>query len=157
MLTKLEPHLSGTMDWIADLPGDRVVRWAAVCMHWRDLDLSSLRMDRKTALLAMKASSFTQPGDRLGWKRLIADQGREAVCIFSVLTGSQDMVHEILQSGECMSLSELAVKGSDFPDVKGKALGRLLYQILQDVIENPELNKKEKILKKYKNSIDYCY
>ena len=144
ILSKLEPNLSGNMRWIANLPKDRVVRWAAVCMHWKDLDLSRLRIDRKTAILAKEASSLCRPADRIGWKRLIAE-----------LVGCRALVEEIFQSGECLSLSDLEIRGSDFPEVKGKNLGLLLRQILQDVIEHPEMNKKEKILEKYKNSIDY--
>jgi len=57
--------------------------------------------------------------------------------------------HEILEKKECVSLKSLAVTGSDLiaDGMKpGKELGFVLNALLEMVIENPELNTKEKLL-----------
>jgi len=57
--------------------------------------------------------------------------------------------HEILEKKECVSLKDLAVTGSDLiaDGMKpGKELGFVLNELLEMVIENPELNTKEKLL-----------
>ena len=57
----------------------------------------------------------------------------------------------ILSRGQCVSLKTLAVDGKDLMDeagyVPGKELGTILQELLQLVITEPELNKKEILLK----------
>ena len=57
--------------------------------------------------------------------------------------------HEILEKKECVSLKDLAVTGSDLIAAgmePGKEIGVVLNSLLDMVIENPELNTKEKLL-----------
>ena len=57
--------------------------------------------------------------------------------------------HEILEKKECVSLKSLAVTGSDLIAAgmkPGKEIGFVLNELLERVIENPELNTKEKLL-----------
>ena len=56
---------------------------------------------------------------------------------------------EIVKRQECVSLKDLAVSGSDLiaEGMKpGKEIGEILNKLLEMVIENPELNSKEKLL-----------
>ena len=60
-----------------------------------------------------------------------------------------EMEQEILSRGECVSLKELAVTGSDLMAVgcpKGKQIGRILNILLEMVLESPEKNEKELLL-----------
>lgn len=53
---------------------------------------------------------------------------------------------EVLEKGQCVSLKTLAVTGSDliaWGMKPGKAIGETLHMLLELVIENPEMNKKE--------------
>ena len=88
---------------------------------------------------------------------MISCKGKEVCLILADLYGEIEVVESILESGECVFLSDLAVNGSDFPNVKGKALGELLQKVLHHVHEYPSENKKENIFKFVKNSIDYYY
>lgn len=57
---------------------------------------------------------------------------------------------EILRQGQCVSLKELAVSGRDLIEAgmrPGKELGETLHKLLELVLENPELNTKEELLK----------
>ena len=57
--------------------------------------------------------------------------------------------HEILEKKECVSLKSLAVTGSDLIAAgmkPGKELGAVLNQLLEVVLENPELNTKARLL-----------
>ena len=57
---------------------------------------------------------------------------------------------EIIKKGQCVSLKELAVTGRDLIQVgmkPGKEIGEKLNELLEMVIEVPELNKKEILLK----------
>lgn len=56
---------------------------------------------------------------------------------------------EILEKKDCLSLKQLAVGGNDLMEAgvpKGREIGRILGLLLQEVLENPELNKKELLL-----------
>ena len=135
---------------LARLPDIREVRWAGLCGIWPELDLTALRLDKRTAQDAMFAGRCEVPKTRVAWKRLAAEQGRNRMKLVADLNGASAMAEEILASGECIALGELAVSGRDFPAVTGKSMGRLLTQILNHVLEHPEDNDREKLLKFYR-------
>lgn len=59
---------------------------------------------------------------------------------------------QIRKKEQCLSLKELAVTGSDLiaEGMKpGKEIGLVLNQMLQDVLEEPEMNRKEKLMEKF--------
>ncbi len=66
----------------------------------------------------------------------------------------EKLYREITQAGECVSLKTLAVSGKDLINAgmkPGKELGVCLNQLLELVIEDPTLNKKELLLKELHN------
>ena len=61
----------------------------------------------------------------------------------------EKLYREILKDRECLSLKDLAVTGRDLIRVgcaPGPDLGRILNEMLQDVLEHPEHNNKEYLL-----------
>lgn len=64
----------------------------------------------------------------------------------------ENLYHRIVENGDCLSLKELAVTGEDLIRTgmkPGKEIGEVLNRMLQDVLENPEWNKKEILLNRY--------
>ena len=64
-------------------------------------------------------------------------------------TGVRKTWEEIVKKGECVSMKGLAVTGSDLIAAgmkPGKEMGNVLHRLLDAVLENPELNEKEKLL-----------
>ncbi len=62
------------------------------------------------------------------------------------------LTDQIRRSGDCLDLKHLAVKGQDLiaAGVKpGKMLGEILNRMLDEVLEHPEKNKKELLLKEF--------
>ncbi len=60
-----------------------------------------------------------------------------------------ELYQEILKDKECLSLKDLAVTGRDLIQAgcaPGPELGRILNEMLQDVLEHPEHNTKEYLL-----------
>ena len=63
---------------------------------------------------------------------------------------------EILEANNCLSLKSLAVHGGDLIAAgmkPGRELGIVLQSMLEDVIEEPELNKKEILLERWRQGI----
>lgn len=61
----------------------------------------------------------------------------------------RDCYEEILREGQCVTLKELAVTGSDLIAIgirPGKAIGEILQALLERVLENPEENDREFLL-----------
>ena len=61
----------------------------------------------------------------------------------------EKMYDEIIEKGQCLTLKELAVTGSDLIKLgmkPGKVIGETLNDLLQVVLEYPEKNKKEILL-----------
>lgn len=138
----------GDYQWLATLPCDRVTRWAGLCRIQPELNLTDLRLDKQTAHDSMVAGRLEFPKDRLGWKHLMAEHGTRRAAITAALAGECGQVEEILASGECVSMKELAVSGKDFPELHGKELGEHLQSLLYHVLSHPLDNQKE-ILKKF--------
>ncbi len=60
--------------------------------------------------------------------------------------------NEILKAGDCVSLHTLAISGRDLIEAgmkPGKGMGDILNKLLEAVLENPEKNTKEELLKLY--------
>lgn len=69
-----------------------------------------------------------------------------------VLEQMMDIYEEILAKGQCLSLKTMAVTGKDLIAMgaaPGKGIGELLNQMLEDVLDNPEHNTKEYLIKTY--------
>ena len=67
------------------------------------------------------------------------------------LAAIEKLYEEILQQQQCVSLKTLAVTGNDLIALgvpKGRMIGRLLQELLEDVIQNPEHNTQEYLLAK---------
>ena len=62
----------------------------------------------------------------------------------------EQLYQEILEGGQCVSLKMLAISGSDLIRMgmnPGREIGELLHQLLEMVLDNPELNTREILLK----------
>lgn len=67
------------------------------------------------------------------------------------LNDIEALYQEITEARQCVSLKELAVTGKDLIEagiMPGKEIGDKLDELLELVIENPELNTKEELLKR---------
>jgi len=128
-----------------DLPPH--ARWAGLLLACPGMSWQSLRLDRQTGRIAAAAADLgTQSRSRLGWKQVIALSGAETARCAAALSGEEDTVLEILSSGECVSLRQLAVRGADLPHLTGRDLGDELERLLQHVLRHPEDNTKERLL-----------
>ncbi len=134
------------LEWLAALPKDRAVRWAGLCRTYPEMDLRLLRLDKRTACAAMEAARCGCPADAVGWKRIVAVQGRETAQIAAALVDRTALLEDILASGQCLSLRDLAVTGADFPDLSGPAVGQRLRALLCHVLAHPEDNRRDILL-----------
>ena len=67
------------------------------------------------------------------------------------LDAIEQLYRDIVEKGQCVSLKELAVTGKDLIEAgmtPGKEIGEKLNELLLAVIEQPELNVKEKLLER---------
>ena len=146
LLTAFGLTESRDLSALAVLPANSAVRWAGLCRAYPSLDLEALRLPKRPAQDAMAAARIPYPGDRLGWKRLLSAEGETRGRIAAALAHQTETVEEILASGECLWLKDLAVTGADFPALRGPALGRRLHALLAYVLEHPEANIRETLL-----------
>ena len=136
---------------LAALPPTPEARWAGFGLLVPELDFSAFRLPAKLVRLCQTARAPWPPPDtRLGWKQLLAAEGAQSARLLAALAQT-DAAEEILASGECVCLCDLAVSGRDFPDVRGPALGRLLTNLLAHVLRFPADNRRETLLRLAKN------
>ena len=72
------------------------------------------------------------------------------------LLGTHSLLDEIVASGDCLTLKDLRVNGKDLIALgvsQGKEIGRILNTLLAMVLEQPELNQRDVLLKKAKEEI----
>lgn len=149
------------------LPKEKSVRWAGFL---RDLTpdqvrkiLKGLKLDNETiqnARMMVEAAQMPLDLDKVSIRRFLnrmSEYQFDGCLMLKKLDGSQDteeirsLWKEIKADGDCVSLKTLAVNGSDLMAAgveKGKCLGDLLAILLNMVIEDPQLNKKEVLLEK---------
>ena len=97
-------------------------------------------LDQYPALFLVKRADIGAQSDHLRESKLKYVDAYEAV------------YNQIMENGDCLSLKELAVTGGDLISAgmkPGKELGDVLERMLQDVLENPEWNKKEILLNRF--------
>lgn len=144
------------------------MRWAAftaVLVHRRLIDsaapfFKAMRLDTKTVKSAgagvAMALQEPLPQDKAGIKHVLAavgvDAARCAAAADEMLRGGNAVrrVNDVISGGECYSFDALAVSGDDLMTLglaQGVGLGTALKSLLDHVIEHPEDNKREVLLK----------
>lgn len=140
-------------------------RWALFCTALLADDcidsvrsfLSDLRLDGRTIRCCSDCCEILKgspPSDKTEWKRLLKKYGTDAVecaaiCCDAIYNESYlEKFRKILKSGECFSMSRLAVNGNDLMalGLKGKQLGETLDFLLEYVIDFPENNNRDLLL-----------
>ncbi|MGI5935610.1 MAG: CCA tRNA nucleotidyltransferase [Oscillospiraceae bacterium] len=155
------PELRG----LGGLPINKQQRWAAFCaaLEREGLILTSEDFLRKLRLSNSEIRNCGEgaalalgnpPAGRLGWKRLLAAKGVEiAQCAAAAADllysgNSQETLSEVINSGECFSMKQLAVTGDDLLALgfAGIELGDALRWLLDHVLRFPEDNNREQLL-----------
>ena len=152
---------------MASLPAEPIVRWCALCsillgknfIHTATEFLHDLHLDGKTIKTSLRALSLADQNidltNRIEIKRLLAqnctDVTRCVAAISDITSGGNMLfrVDEVITSGECTSVGELAVTGRDLIELgfpPGRELGEILNKLLDFVIENPKSNNSETLL-----------
>ncbi|HBM74874.1 MAG TPA: hypothetical protein DD429_04885, partial [Clostridiaceae bacterium] len=141
-------------------------------MAWVSEDiLKSLRYDSKTISNVKRLISYSdsiiqenKPSIKkllkdigpCDFKRLLALKGSLAPlgCRGSLsedrLKNISAMYKDIIENNECYKLSSLALNGEDLKRLgvkQGREIGKVLSRLLDAVIENPQLNSREELIK----------
>ncbi|MFI3312516.1 MAG: CCA tRNA nucleotidyltransferase [Eubacteriales bacterium] len=128
------------------LPPARIIRWAGLCQAVPELDLKAMRLDKKSAEIATKSAQNPCPTRQLDLKILISQQGWEVARCTANLWGQTAQLETISNRGDCVLLGDLAVNGSDFPQLQGRKIGQLLQKLLSHVLVHPEDNQRQILL-----------
>jgi len=131
---------------LSAVPAEPLVRWSGLCKLYPELDLTQLRLDRKTCRTARAAAEAKEPNCDRQWKQLVADVGIETAETAAALWERTEELRRVCETGQCMILKDLAVSGRDLPWLQGKAVGFTLRRLLEHVWEHPQDNKKETLL-----------
>jgi tRNA nucleotidyltransferase (CCA-adding enzyme) len=119
--------------------------------------LTSLHLDGKTIRCCSVACEMLKkapPESRTEWKTLLHRYGIDSVVCAALCWDAiygeefEPFLQEIIGSGECFTLKELAVNGNDLAalGLHGKQLGEMLEFLLEYVIEYPENNSRETLM-----------
>lgn len=141
------------------------VKRLALIMHKMDgkaLEgfLRSLRLDNKTIKDTVTISSYVNSAadnSPCGIRRLICDtseqMAEDIIEMRGIVSGedTSQAIHtlkEIADRGDCCSMAQLAVSGSDLKalGLNGKELGSALKRCLDEVLKNPQNNNKEYLI-----------
>lgn len=146
------------------------IRWAAVLQFFGEKQaaavLRRLKYDNKTTASVQGILKFheTPEADRISIRKALCAMGEELFAMVLEFRGSRtkdavelkrlshmlEIEQDILKKGECVSLKELAVTGKDLLAIgcpEGREIGRILNELLEMALENPETNEKELLLK----------
>lgn len=156
-----------TGEILETVPKDHYVRWAGLLRDEKEPEkiLKSLKFDNKTINIVSKIVKNTDSFPELvsvDVRRHICKVGvdiyplyltyMEKVCDIDV-DKVKKLFDQIMDNGDCLSIGELAVKGADLKEIgiaPGKEMGVVLEKLFEMVLESPQLNQKDILLKKAK-------
>lgn len=153
------------------------LRWAALLQFFDEKQavsvLRRLKYDNKTTANVQGILKFQEMPEenRIAIRRALSVMGEELFDLvlefrrsgfkkqeeLEALSHMLEIEQDILRKGECVSLKTLAVTGGDLLEAgcpKGREIGRILNELLEIVLEHPEANEKELLLKAAKERID---
>ena len=159
---RLDPD---TFHRISLLPKRAPERWSALCQLLLTSHaiasvknfLTALRLDNRSIRCCCGAAELLAcpcPASAFEWKRQLSRYGTDSVCCSArcrdALTGTKcyRALRAVLKSGECCSMSDLAVTGDDLMrlGLRGRELGEMLNFLLDYVMEYPGNNRRELLL-----------
>lgn len=88
---------------------------------------------------------------------ILAQSEYQRECKLAYVDAYEKMYGEILAEGNCISLKQLAVTGSDIMELgvkQGKQIGDILKELLELVVKDPEKNEREYLLQQAQRYID---
>lgn len=157
---------------IKALPKEKSMRWAGFLRHMEPVKvraiLKGLKLDNETidnGRIMVEAAQTPLAPEKPQIRRFLSKMSRYQFegCLYLKELDGDDNIEEIRRlwkeieaDGDCISLKMLAVNGGDLMEAgveKGKKLGETLAWLLDLVLEHPELNQKETLLKKLADKI----
>ena len=69
---------------------------------------------------------------------------------------AMDIYKNILEKGECLYIKDLAISGNDIKSIgieNGKEVGAMLKFALETVLDEPQMNEKQKLMEAVKNRL----
>ncbi|MEG0941223.1 MAG: CCA tRNA nucleotidyltransferase [Oscillospiraceae bacterium] len=157
----IETKKAVPLDTLSRLPKNRLQRWAGLCalllrsgiIDSTEVFLQTLRLDSATIHNSARGCELvvsSAPQSKLEWKRLLSRNGRDcglcAAAAAEVLYGEGYLkaLRSAASGNDCYSLKRLAITGDDLLELGfvGPELGKVLYMLLDHVLECPNDNKK---------------
>ena len=149
------------LDGIESLPCDFVCRVSFCLIGGNDTDkyVSSLRLSNATSsrvrrLVSMGSEPLAAENDR-ELRRLMARAGDELEYLIEIrrhlgqsTEGIAERARAIRERGDCLCLSDLVVDGRALSElgIRGKSIGNTLSGLLEAVLDDPTLNRREWLL-----------
>lgn len=171
LLAQIDPALSARLiargpellQEIAACPKDALMRWCIILQDAAPAEakrfLKTMKFDNftlKRICLLLEHLPADLPTEPYPLRKLTSSIGEEALEQLSALQAilrpdspheaSRLLFHKILEDGDCLTLKTLAISGKDLIAMgipRGKALGGLLAELLESVLQEPEKNTKE--------------
>lgn len=143
------------------LSAEKYARWAAFLRlagpEAAVQVLRDLKMDNDTASRVRTLASWAGkeiPAEEAGVRRAMSGMLPMVWDVLLDLNGcgkeTRRLTEEIRERGDCLDLKHLAVSGQDLIEAgvkPGKEMGELLQQLLETVLECPQKNERETLLK----------
>lgn len=88
---------------------------------------------------------------RVKWIDLAAHSNFQMEEKISQIRGLETMYGKIMEDGDCLSMKDLAISGKDLKEMgieSGPGMGEILGKLFDIVIENPQLNKRDELIKR---------
>lgn len=152
------------LDVISSLPCDFACRMAFCLAFEKDIAVAgncvdALRLSNGEAGRIKKIVKMIREPSDFGTdkelRRFMACAGEDLFVLLEIKTalgentvGIAERAEKILRNGDCLSVRGLAVNGSDILSlgISGKAVGRVLEGLLDAVLEDPSLNRRQTLL-----------
>lgn len=146
-------------DNIGGLPKDRLIRFYAFLKENKadyTAVCKNLKTDKQLLKFCQNAEKIGKnlPQDIVSCKKSLSLYSEKEVYVALLLNnGDTSLTNKVIKSGEPYKISHLKIDGNDLKElsISGEKVGEVLELLLYKVIENPELNSKEKLIEISRN------
>lgn len=165
LMTRWAKGVPTNLSCLQRLPAVPLVRWAGLCaglmagdcIETVELFLRELKLDGVTIRACEIGLELWQrglPADDAGWRRLLADHGKDACRAAAAMTGEGALsrLDAVLAQNPCVRVEQLALSGGELFDLglRGEQIGRTQRFLLEHVLVHPEDNRAEMLKAKQK-------
>lgn len=134
---------------------NKTIKIVSALVRYHDCTISDDKVSVRRAIVKVGPELFPMLM-KVKWADLTGKSDYSKEHTTPILTKLQQMYEEIMEAGDCVSMRDMQIGGKDIIGLgveRGNKVGEVLEKLFDMVIQNPELNDRDKLIELAKKQI----